>query len=347
MLLHLLSTKKFTMKKIMFSCLTMILTLSVFAQPTFDNSLMGTIGGSYTLTDWDATDFNPGEDGAGVVWDFSDITITGPVTVFNNVNPAITPYAASFGLATLAVTPDNSSFAYFQVTGTQYNNLGVGSASTSFSYSNPETLFTFPLTYNSTNDDTFAATFVTTGIGFNRSGDVSMQADGYGTLILPGGTFTNVLRVKVEEDYSDESIGLPVPVTIEYDNETYYWFMEGLTGPLFYYANLETGSIAGTTTTEIGSLNPEAVVAIQNVTLPENLIHVFPNPATDNLYIQNMNNIKFENIALYNMMGQSVLNQTMNNENITEINIADLPAGIYTLQLKNESGTLSKMISIE
>ncbi|MBK6732056.1 MAG: T9SS type A sorting domain-containing protein [Bacteroidetes bacterium] len=335
------------MKKIMFSCLSMILTLSVFAQPTFDNSLMGTIGGSYTLTDWDATDFNPGEAGAGVIWDFSAITITGPVTVFNNVNPAATPYAASFGLATLAVTPDNTNFGYFQVTAAQYNSLGVGTPGASISYSNAETIFSFPLTYNTTNDDTFAASFVSTGVGFNRSGNVHMEADGYGTLILPSGTFTNVLRVKVEEDYSDESIGLPVPLSIEYETELYYWFMEGLTGPLFYYANMVTSSITGTTTTELGSLNPEAVVSIQNVSLPENLIHVFPNPATENLYIQNMNNIEFENIALYNMMGQSVLNQTMNNETITAINIEELPAGIYTLQLRNESGTLSKMISIE
>lgn len=335
------------MKKMLFSCLTMILTLSVVAQPTFDNSLMGTIGDSYTFTNFDATDFDPGDDGAGVVWDFSDITITGPVTVFNNVNPAITPYAASFGLATLATTPDNSSFLYYQITGAQYNSLGIGSTLSTISYSNPETIFTFPLTYNTTNDDTFAASFVSTGVSYNRSGNVHVEADGYGTLILPAGTFTNVLRVKVEEDITDETIGLPVPITLEYQNDFYYWFMEGLTGPLFYYAYFEATAFTGTTITELGSLNPEAVVAIQNVTLPENLIHVFPNPATESLYIQNMNNIEFENIALYNMMGQSVLNQKMNNENITEINVSNLPAGIYTLQLKNESGSLSKMISIE
>lgn len=335
------------MKKFITIIGSIILTHILYAQPTFDNSVMGAIGDSWTWTGWDATEFNVGVEGEDITWDFSGISITGPATLYKNVNPAATPFVGTFGLATLASTTDDMNYSYSQVTATQFNNLGAGSVAATVSYSNPETILTFPLTYDVTNDDTFGAMFTSGGISFNRSGDVHMEADGYGTLILPTGTFTNALRVKLEEDYGDESIGLPVAVNIDYNFDNYYWLVEGITGPVLYYGKLETTTLAGSTTVEVGFLNGDAVAAVNDAQLSDNVITVYPNPASDIIFIGNTLAIDFEYISLYDITGRLVLQSAASNNQIIPLQIFDLPAGIYTLQMSADAGVISKTISIE
>ncbi|MFN3939805.1 MAG: T9SS type A sorting domain-containing protein, partial [Chitinophagales bacterium] len=336
------------MKNLAFVYLAMITcTQFVTAQPTITSSVFGSIGDTYTQTQWSATGFDIGASGANVTWDFSDITITGPAVVSKNVNPAATPYGGAFGLATIAVTTDDLNYSYFQVTPAAINNLGAGTAAAVVSYSNPETILTFPLTYDSNSDDTFSAMFTSLGYGFERSGTSEMEADAYGTLILPTGTYSNVLRVKLKELYSDVSIGLPVTITIDYNFESYYWFAEGILGPILYYGNLETTTIAGSETAEVGFLNDDAVAAIHSNSLPETLINVYPNPATENVFIDNLSGVPFEKMYLYDITGQLILSEPVGNPKQMALNVVQLPAGIYTVQLAGESGTLSKLISIE
>lgn len=334
------------MKKRIIILPAMLLTLSVLAQPTFDNSLFGEIGYSWNQTLCDATGFDPGLSGADVVWDFSDITITGPETTQHLVDPSASPYVASFGLANLALTLDNIDYTFMQVTGTEYNNLGSGTTVAVVSYSDPETIFTFPLTYNTVSEDDFGATFTSMGFSFIRDGEADMIADGWGTLILPTGTFTNVLRVKLEEDYTDESVGLPVPVVNEYNYDHYYWFAEGVTNFVFYYGDLESSVAGMPANTKVAVLNTSATSSIQDNHLPENLVQVYPNPASGHFFIYNTSNMAFESIALFNMMGERVYIQTGQTGTNTEINTTGLPAGIYTLQLKSTMGVLSKMVHI-
>lgn len=327
---------------------TLIFTTQIqYAQPTFSSDVFGGIGDSWAWTQWNASGFDVGASGANVTWDFSDIVITGPSTIYKNVNPAATPYAGSFGLATLAATTDDMNYTYFQVTPALINNLGAGTVAAVISYDNPETILTFPLTYDSENDDTFGATFTSLGYGFEREGTVQMEANAYGTLILPTGTYTNVLRVKLKELYSDASIGLPVPITLDYNFETYYWLAPGVTGLLFSYANLETTTLAGSETVEIGFLNDDAVAGIHSNTLSDNLINVYPNPATEIIYVDNKSALGFGKIYLYDITGQLILSETIENQNPIAINVSQLPAGMYTMQLTGDSGTLSKIISIE
>ncbi|MCL2290538.1 MAG: T9SS type A sorting domain-containing protein [Bacteroidetes bacterium] len=73
----------------------------------------------------------------------------------------------------------------------------------------------------------------------------------------------------------------------------------------------------------------EHIVGIK--TLPnEAHFNVFPNPASDNIYIQGE---KFVKAALYDMRGQLVLHSTNPN-----INISTLPAGNYILKIESEDG---------
>lgn len=74
--------------------------------------------------------------------------------------------------------------------------------------------------------------------------------------------------------------------------------------------------------------------------LPANTFSVYPNPATDILYI----NVPVENtVALLNLQGQVLMTE----RNTNTINVASLPAGIYLLRVTSESGVMVERVMVE
>ena len=65
---------------------------------------------------------------------------------------------------------------------------------------------------------------------------------------------------------------------------------------------------------------------------------VFPNPAHDVLNVASEQPI--EEISLFNAMGQNLLNWLPSN-NTVQLNLSDLPAGVYFLKIKNLESSLS------
>ena len=66
-------------------------------------------------------------------------------------------------------------------------------------------------------------------------------------------------------------------------------------------------------------------------------IKIFPNPATNTLFIQIENN-QVEEMNLINLSGQKIYQGKFQNE----INVNGYPSGIYFLQLKNNNGEIIK-----
>ncbi|MBN2745894.1 MAG: T9SS type A sorting domain-containing protein [Bacteroidales bacterium] len=71
---------------------------------------------------------------------------------------------------------------------------------------------------------------------------------------------------------------------------------------------------------------------VKNITKPESLVRVFPNPTTDLLNISlTTQNETIELIQLFDMQGRVVFSQDMN-EIATQIDVGHLPSGIYLLE---------------
>jgi len=94
-------------------------------------------------------------------------------------------------------------------------------------------------------------------------------------------------------------------------------------------------------------MNTPAYLALDNVNFSsytsvnetvENSVNVYPNPATSELNITS--NFNDGNLSVYNMAGQQVISSTLNSYN-TQINVANLPAGIYTLSVQNKQGVFT------
>ena len=169
---------------------------ALFAQPVLVNTMtpfpVGTIDTIYSAA---AGSVSPGSSGAGITWDFSSLSPANQGTI-EIVTPSSTPYFSSFPTTTFCakINPSggSSQYVYERLTTTRWEQLannyaGVG---TGTDYTpNPESSIEFPMSYLSSFKDTFQKT---TG-GANT---VDVTYDGYGTLITPFATYTNVVRIK-------------------------------------------------------------------------------------------------------------------------------------------------------
>jgi uncharacterized repeat protein (TIGR01451 family) len=86
--------------------------------------------------------------------------------------------------------------------------------------------------------------------------------------------------------------------------------------------------LTDTAKTEIG--HPVAVTKISN----NKSVYIYPNPATDDVTITADPNV-YSSFSLTNTMGQVVTQQMITNKH-TQVNVAQLPAGIYYITLKGD-----------
>ncbi|MDR1182378.1 MAG: T9SS type A sorting domain-containing protein [Bacteroidales bacterium] len=85
------------------------------------------------------------------------------------------------------------------------------------------------------------------------------------------------------------------------------------------------GSLLTITYKQIGETNISGVTQIEK-------INIYPNPSKDKFFIECEN---FSAITLYDMLGREVLNQNINGT--SEINISQLPKGIYVIRVLSEN----------
>lgn len=84
-------------------------------------------------------------------------------------------------------------------------------------------------------------------------------------------------------------------------------------------------------------------VSIFENNMDENLI-ISPNPACNILRIENKNNLEIESISLINFNGQ-IINQF--DAEKTQLDISEIPSGIYILNISYKNGQLTKKVIIE
>lgn len=73
---------------------------------------------------------------------------------------------------------------------------------------------------------------------------------------------------------------------------------------------------------------------------------VYPNPATNMLYISSENDDTIESIRLLDMTGKTVMHNMVGSKTKHKIDIAHLPAGVYTLQCATNNGIAIEKIIV-
>ncbi len=146
--------------------------------------------------------------GPNQTWDFTGIqnNISTPDIFITVADPLNTPYAASFPTSNYAhIESPDLSYNYFNLTSTKLERIGFYDTDLNL-YSDAQTEFVFPLSLGTSNLDTWLID------GNLFPGNYNLYCLGSGTLMTPGGVYTDVLLVRTDVDAGIYSLTV------------YYWY---------------------------------------------------------------------------------------------------------------------------
>lgn len=86
----------------------------------------------------------------------------------------------------------------------------------------------------------------------------------------------------------------------------------------------------------------DSIVGLSEHVSMNNSVNVFPNPTKHSVSISS--NYPITSIKLYNLEGQQLISLKTNSKNETQVDISDLPEGLYTVYVEHEKGTTVKKV---
>lgn len=248
------------MKKI--TLLIVLLSAALRGQATYTASNFASVGDSFIITTPSAAALQLDYEATGVnfAWDYSALVPnTQETTQWSNPNTSgyktvwcflngylfncNTQFNANFNLATklsdglvLQGLGLANVFDHLNKTASSLQNKMIGAQVTAngstvpfvVSYTDPDDIYQFPMTYGATATNPFAINTDLTALGFpvqiNSTGQRTNEVVGWGTLVTPFGTFANVLKLKSTLVQSTTITVNGAPQTTDRTTVSYQWF---------------------------------------------------------------------------------------------------------------------------
>jgi len=290
----------------------------------------------------------PGNAGPMQTWDMSGLTES-EEQWFTYIPPAEGIEPDSFPNATLCAVswmddysnyilgPSSLSVEGYAVTLDATNDTSLNV------YDDPEQIIPIPYTYNDSFFDNFDGVSYIPGIGeFPFDGTLDFEADGYGTLILPTGTYENVVRYHFYREQTNYFGGFPAGTTSKdqwawVSSDYRFWLLlmeevfDGISvTPLVWYDKNPYGASTG-----IGST-------------PGNLNSVYPNPIPSGQPINiNWGKSELVQLSLLRLDGSLVVKEQV--QLAKGINLVELPAllaGLYIIKVETDDLNFTQKISV-
>jgi Secretion system C-terminal sorting domain len=292
------------------------------------------------------------------VWDNSLLFNSGTFYDYNWVLPASVPTALgrdSFPTATIARGESGATgYFFYQPTANNIDRVGWFGSTSNFGIYEDNTVATeyhFPITAGNTVSSSYYGRFAPFNVGEDsvniETGTLTINADMQGTMILPTGTFTNVLRLHVVELFHIKTylFGLAIQDDIVQD-DYYYWFNDSIFQPILVSG---VTTINGSPQTPVlryqpisssTGINTEGIVATPTI---------YPNPSKGIFTIKNADNhLTNSSIEIYNVVGEkiySVRNSTP--QSTYSIDISSFAKGLYYVRIADGSNIHTEKIVIE
>lgn len=283
-------------------------------------------------------------------WDLSDLQTIGETLTYNWVNPEDAPGGESFPNANYAVEVDFLSF-FYDISGNEYKEVGyflefMGSTAVE-TFSDPAIRFTFPMTYGSSGSDDYSSTTVfSLGFELASEGNIDWEVEGYGTLTLPSGTYSDVLLIHAEDlSESTQSIGgTSIVTTLE--NDIYVLLKAGNPLPLAIFEEITSIDFLGNVETEFGgtTFTSNGGMSIDEKEVSD--LMVFPNPASDLLNVD-LTGKSVEELTLWTIDGRMVNNFSVNNQGLMQLEMSDLNSGMYILHATGKNELYTACFSVK
>lgn len=332
------------MKKNLLVLSAFISTIGI-AQPSLNGTNSNPVTGdifSIKAASW----ISEGGSGASQTWNFTSVTQSTAAANVYTVAAMSATGTTQYPNANIEQRGSGNT-GFLKTSSTALQNYGTSTGTVLIKYSNPEDQMRYPFAMGDSYVDPFVATFTSGGYNWKRVGTTSVTADAYGTLQLPGGTYSNVLRVHFVQDYKDSTnIGMPYELT--YYNDMYMWYLPNNHMSIFSTYDLTTDF--GNTT---GSSILTGVVGLEEQASSLKSLNFYPNPTTDGIINLDLNlntNLNYE-VVLTDNLGREVFRtekQTgFEGYNFSTFNVSGISAGLYNFNIIAEGKTLTtKKIAI-
>ncbi|MEO6305815.1 MAG: T9SS type A sorting domain-containing protein [Bacteroidia bacterium] len=322
---------------ILFACLSGSMA---FAQPTLTDANCNPVAGE-TFSVVISNSISPGSAGANQSWNLGAMTATG--SGLANTYVAATTASGSIYPNSNVNYQDALMSLYLKTSTTvlqnygKFHHAGSNPGKIVTTYSDPIDMLHYPVNFNDTYTDSYVGTRYSTSNttpSYIRFGTYTVTADGYGTLTIPSGVYTNVMRVHMHsinrDSIANNSSGS------YYMQDEYLWYLPGTHYPIAGYINYD------------GVMH--SFYMSSNLTgLKENhsnlfALDLYPSPASDiiNIHFPVSANEKMQ-LGIYNSLGQELKTIALETTATDDVKIStsDLSNGIYILQVTDKGNILS------
>lgn len=306
---------------------------AVMAQPQFTNNHCFQTGDTsrlgFAIVTQNFDDFKP-LTGNNYTWDFSSGQTPGPWTSWTSPTVEYKFQPSSQSLHTSFHNTQINEYALTAFARDVFYSYSINNdtlyyeglyASNNYPAKPRYAYLTFPLNFN---DSTgiWVQQFANPNQPATGSVTRNWKYDGFGTVVFPYGTATNVYRIKT---YQIDSTYITNQATV---SEELIWirqsdgipvlrFVKSGTYIAAYYASANGSVPSYSTENDLSNFN----------------VKVYPNPAREALTIEVSENSKME---IYAYDGKLVTQQNISNK--TVLNVNNLNNGIYFIRLTNEAG---------
>lgn len=202
-----------------------------------------------------------------------------------------------------------------------------------FTYQNPEKFIEFPLTSTTAYTDNFVSTGTSGGYNIIRSGTVYGASKGYGTLITPYGTYTNVIKFEYIQDYKDSLTDFGF--VIDYYAINTYWYRAGTGYPLISTHYYDFGG----TISEYSSVLQSSTANVSEIESTQLSVH--PNPAKDYIDLNLSPYTQYNSFSIWTMDGKMIREEQIISPQ-QRISTNELQEGTYFIQVKDANGEIGK-----
>lgn len=341
------------MKKLLLPLIFLCLTTTTFGQILITNSDLAPVGTSVFLA-YDTLPgpaIVPGESGADRTWDFTNLNVH-QLDTFRMVLPAATPYASEYPNANFASISRESDttavFSYMIRNDDRLSSTGTaiqgGDEALLLMHNEPdEILLDFPVSYGDSYNENYITNIImespepgADSVWLKTDVEKTTHVDAWGSLTIPLGTY-NVLRQRVDELRYDSIFvmifGNWMFISASQDSATYYSWWTNNTSIGFNLVAMDVDYSSG----EVGGvtfMHNTPVGLIHNNKLEANF---FPNPFKDILNIEFLTEYN-GNLILADQTARIILTKRINGQDHLQLNLSELPVGLYLYYLKSISG---------
>lgn len=298
---------------------------------------------------------SPGMAGNNIIWDFSELQITKNFEGY--VNKAA--YEKSYSDVTSSpdvVLKEFKNQFYFKNTKNQLELHSVAvNDKVIINYDKPFIKMKYPFGYGDSFTGTYNGEYYSGKLTGQINGTYSVEADGFGTLILPDGvTVEDALRVKTVRYYTK---------TINnrtYDTEvtTYRWYDKDVRFPILVFIESKYINKDKVNKSYQAAYNNEFIKLNATTDISEgyssNSFSIFPNPIKEAATIEYSINSKNKVILdIYNISGKklhTIINKVHEAgayEHTLQISELDIPAGTYYLKMQSGDNIYTKRLVLQ